>query len=268
MDKVRFLRKPKFHQPRLLVGWEPDAGALGAGIITYLRQELKVEEFCRLSPLGYFPLGAVSIENDVVEFPTPTLYFSEKSNLILFHSTQPAQAQYEFLSLLLDLAEEFKVRRIYTVGGLVSRIGHLERRRVLAVFNRPELREELSYHSLSFVSYHGSTSMNGFLLWLAKRRDLRAVSLWGEVPFYLANREDPRMMEVMLKSLCQVLDLQVDLSRCRQRAEEQERRIAEIRRQSPRIDDYLEKVEKGLELTEEESLTLVREMEDLLREAY
>ncbi len=268
MDKVRFLHRPKFHRPRLLVGWEPDAGAMGAETISYLRQELGAVEFCRLSPLGYFPLGAVSIEDDVVEFPTPTLYFSERSNLILFHSTQPSQAHYEFLSLLLDLAEDFKVRRIYTVGGLVSRIGHLERRRVLAVFNRPELREELSQYPLSFISYHGSTSMNGFLLWLAKRRDLRAVSLWGEVPFYLANREDNRMVEVMLNSLCQVLSLEIDLSQPRQRAEEQERRIAEIRQQSPHIDNYLEKVEKGLELTEEESLNLVREMEDLLREPY
>ncbi len=268
MEKIRFLKRPKIRRPCLLVGWEPDAGALGGELIDYVSQEVGAEEFCRFNPLGYFSLNAVSIEADVIEFPTSTLYYSEQANLILFRSMQPSQAQYEFLSLLLDLAEELKVKRIYTIGGLVSRTGHLGKRRVLTVFNRPELRQELSPYPLDFISYHGSTSMSGFLLWLAKRRRLSAVSFWGEVPFYLANIEDRRMVEIMLESVCQVLELQLNLSACQQRAEQQERRIAEIRRQRPHIDEYLERVEKGIELTEEEGLTLVREMEDSLHEPY
>ncbi len=258
------------YHPSMLVGWSPDAGELGIKAINFLNRQIGAEDFGDFEPLGFFPLGGVIIEEDVIRFPISRFFSSESDNLIIFASSQPTSKQYEFLNLVLDVAKEFQVKRICTIGGLISKtIAHTEKRKVYSVVNHPGLKMELTkYDMVTDLNYHGSTSMSGFLLWLAKKREIEALSLWIEVPFYLSSEEDPRATKIILKHLSNMFDLQIDLSELEQEVRTQEEKIAQLREANPQINEYIGRLERGKELTEEEEATLTREISGVLREDW
>jgi len=51
------------------------------------------------------------------------------------------------------------------------------------------------------MNWKGPPAINSYLLWVAKKRDIPGVSLWAEIPFYLAVGEDFQAIKIGLSFL-------------------------------------------------------------------
>jgi predicted ATP-grasp superfamily ATP-dependent carboligase len=247
--------------PYLLVAWSPDAAEVGWRVGNYLKKHLPGRESGEIEPLGFYPLGGVEIKGDVIGFPRSKFYAFEGGNVVLFQATQPSSRRYRFLSLVLDNAERLGSPGVYTVGGIISMIAHTDERKVLAVVNAGELKESLAGYDLDTgLDYQGATSLSGFLLWVAKQRKIPAVSFWVNVPFYLAEKTDPRANKALLHFLNCRFGLGIDLEELDREIEIQEEQIARLRKQNREVDEYIARLELNVGLTQEEVGRLVEEI--------
>lgn len=262
---IKIYKEPRLRNPYLLVSWSPDVASLGARVTGYLKKALEAQECGEIEPLGFFALSGVAIERDLVQFPGSKFYFSHGHELLIFESTQPQRQHYQFLNLILDVAQSFKVRQVFTLGGMASGIAHSARRRIFTVVNRPGLKKDLAKFGLETeMFYQGLPSISSFLLWLARGRGIDGVSLWQEMPFYLAAVGDWRATKTTVELLDKGLGLHTDLDSLGQKAASQEVRLEQLRQLRSEIDGFIRRLEGGGELTQDEAQKLAGEVAEFL----
>lgn len=263
--------EPQFQSSSLVVGWVEDSGKLGSEVIEYLNTKLSADEFATMEPVDFFPLDGVSIIDDVAHIPESKFYYCQERNLILFQSSPPRAEWYRFLNSVLDVAEQYcHVKELYTVGGMVSLEPHTAPRELLAVVNSPGMRKALSRYDLSLdMNYQTPPgqrpTLNSFLLWMAKERNIRGANLWVPIPFYLIAVKDPQAWKEPLKFFDQRFVLGLDFTDLGKEIERQNEQLAQLRLRFPEIDSYIRRLEINLSLTEEENEKLVKEVEEFLR---
>ena len=275
---VKIWHEPELRNPFLVVGW-PDVGYVGIKAVTYLKEKLGARELGEIE-LNEFSLMPRSVITDGflegLEFPQSEFSYwineSSEQDIMICRSDQPAIRHYEFVNLILDVAQKFGVNRIYTVGGLYARVHHAAISPVLAVINTEKLREFVKSRGVEpGFDYHGPTSMNGLLIGVAKGRGLEGISLWGQVPHYLGEMPNPMIAQAVLKALTRMLEVDIDFNEIEAEAkyaeEKVEEMIAYLRGQHPEFNRYLERLEQGMapEFTEEESRRLFKEIEEFLK---
>ena len=271
-DLLKFSRQPKLQRPSLVVSWSVDAGKLGTKVADYLNKKLGGQSFCEIEPEDFFPFGGVMIEDDLVQFPESTFYACPKNDLVIFKSSPPSYEWYKFLNLILDTAEHYcHVKELHTIGGMISLSAHTTPRQLLGTFNSPATKESLSPYNLAgewdYETPPGQRpTLNSFLLWAAKRRNIPGVSLWVSIPFYLASVDDPKAQRSVLEFFNQRFDLGIDFHDLDEEIKRQNHIIAEVRSNFPDIDESIKKLEGNIMLSEEESVKLVKQIEDSLKE--
>lgn len=273
MEKHPFgiYRKPELQSSSLVVGWSEDAGKLGPKVIDYLNKKLGGEEFGEIEPADFFPLGGVSIEDNVAQFPESKFYCSQEKNLVIFKSNSPRSEWYKFLNSVLDVAEHYcHTKELYTIGGMVSLSAHTAPRQLLAITNSPEMKTALSQYDLArdmdYETPPGQRpTLSAYLLWAAKRRNIPGASLWVPIPFYLVSTEDPKAWRKAVQFFDDRFGLGIDFRDLDEEVARQNEKIAELRNQFPEIDDYVHRLESNLSLTEEEHGKLIKEIEEFLR---
>jgi proteasome assembly chaperone (PAC2) family protein len=220
----------------MFCGW-PGIGNIGISAIDSLRAVLKAQEFGEIEPWDFFNPRKVTIKKGLLkdlEFPGNKFYFQRirKRDLIFFiGQEQPSEGRiryaegkkaYKIANLVLDVAEKFGCRRVYTSGAAVTQIHHTVKPRVWAVPNKQSLIEEIREYKNTILmseiegrTNQGTiTGLNGLLLGVAKKRDLEAICLMGEIPYYLqgAPWPYPKGSKSVLEVLAKILDFKIDLS--------------------------------------------------------
>lgn len=267
----KLLTRHKFDSSSVIVVWNQDVGKLGPKIADYLFRELKCRPLAEIGPEGFFPLSGVAVERDVAQFPETKFYWSKNSNVVILRSDIPRLDWYKFINLVLDVAVKyFKVKQIYTVGGMVLPGAHTVPRTLLSVTNSPEMKKILGrYDVVRDMNYETRDdqrpTFSSYLIWAAKIRDIQAACLWVPVPFYLMTVEDPQACKKVLELFDEHLKLHLDFTDIDDQVREQNQRIAQARIQFPELDGYINKLESNLGLTSEEGEKLVKDMDELLR---
>ncbi len=267
---LRITSLPELQSPSLIVSWALDASRLGSDVVGYLKRKLGIQAFGEIEPQDFFPLGGVTVEGDILQFPESRFYASPRGNLVIFESTPPGSEWFSFLNTVLDTAEMLHVKELYGIGAMVSLGPHTTPRQILGTANLPELRESLKDFNLAggfdFETPPGQRpTLNSFLLWAARRRNVPGINLWVPVPFYLTSVSDPRAVKAVLEFLNRRFDLQLDFSDIDADIKAQNERLARIREAVPDIDAAMKKLETSIALTEEESQKLVKDVEKFLK---
>jgi proteasome assembly chaperone (PAC2) family protein len=271
-ERLRLSWQPELQSSSLVVGWSVDAGKLGRKVTDYLNRKLGGKSFGEIEPTEFFPLGGVAVEDDLVQFPESKFYSCPGKNFVVFRSDPPSYEWYKFLSLILDAAEHYcHTMEIYTIGGMVSLGSHTTPRELIGTFNSPELKKAFSHYNLSRgLDYETPPiqrpTLNSFLLWAAKRRNIPGVSLWVPIPFYLVAVDDPKARRRVLEFFNQRFNFGIDLSDLDEEIRQQDEKIAEVRNSFPDIDESISRLESNLRLSEEENQKLVQEIGKFLRE--
>lgn len=265
-------KEPKFRQSSLVLGWNEDIGRLGRNVTDYLNSGLKGEGFAEIEPEDFFPLGGVAIEGNLARFPGSKFYACPEQELVILQTDSPLARWYTFLNSVLDVAEHHcRVKEIYVLGAMISFGAHTTPRQLLAVVNSAETKETLSQYDLNkdmdYQTQPGERpTLNSFLLWLARERNIPGVSLWVPVPFYLAAMEDLQAQKKVLSFLNERLGLKIDFGDLDREIRKQNEQLARARSRFPQINDCINRLEGNLMLSEEENGELIRQIEDFLKE--
>ena len=152
-------QEPELNNPDMIVGW-PGIGNVGIITIETLRQALQAEELGEIEPWDFFYPNKVVIKADILidmGFPGSKFYFKRmpKHDLLFFiGEEQPATREsayaegkraYEMANLVLDVAQKFSCRRIFTSGAAIAITHHTAQPRVWAVANQKGLLSELQF---------------------------------------------------------------------------------------------------------------------------
>ncbi|MDP2917537.1 MAG: PAC2 family protein, partial [Dehalococcoidia bacterium] len=188
-----------------------------------------------IEPWDFFYPRKVRIKAGVIEeleFPANKFYYKklEKKDFIFFvGEEQPTDGTrvyaegskaYDMANLVLDVAQKFGCRRVYTSGAAVSLIHHQTKPRVWAVTSSLDMNREVKRFEntilMSEIEGRGDqgsiTGLNGLLLGLAKARGFEAICLMGEIPDYLSGAPFPypRASKAVLEVLTRLIGAQID----------------------------------------------------------
>jgi len=270
MDFLNFSNKPKLRNPTFVVCWEQDAGQLGAGVGTYLINSLAAEEFCKIDPVDFFPMSGVVITDNLVQFPESSFYAAPQKNLVIVYSTIPRYEYFHFLNLIADVAKEhYKAKELYALGGVISMAGPNAERDFWGTFTTPQLKKTLGKYNLSReldfeTPPGGRPTLNSFLLWTVKQREIPGVNLWVTIPFYMMGVNDVKGQKRLLKYLDERLKLELDYTEIDNAIKEQDATVVRLRKEQPEIERTFNKLENNLPITEQDHAALIKSVEEYL----
>ncbi len=231
---IKLFEQPELERPELICGW-PGIGNVGLVAVDTLKGMLLAEEFGEIEPWDFFYPKRVSIRDGLLqslEFPANKFYYQrlrERDLIFFIGEKQPAgeggmyatgEKAYKIANLVLDVAEKFGCRRVYTSGACVSPTHHALKPRVVSVASSTQLTEEVTrYQNTILMSGMGGregegviTGLNGLLLAVAKKRGLESICLMGEIPDWLAGSPFPypRASKSVLEVFADILGVTID----------------------------------------------------------
>jgi proteasome assembly chaperone (PAC2) family protein len=289
--------EPELNEPDLIVGW-PGIGNVGILAVETLRRQLEAEHLGEIEPEPFFYPNGVVIKSGVIEalnFPGSRFYYKKTTqrDLIFFvGEEQPAETgstyasggkAYEMANLVVDVAQKFHCRRVFTSGAAVSAIHHNYTPGVWAVGSDSRLLAEINdRRSGRFrselqgrASQANISGLNGLLVGVAARRGIPAACLMGEVPDYLARSPMPypAASRAVIELFTQMYGLTLDLTELNEMQREMNGVVEQLFNQFP--DELKEKISQRAQvrveaeevITEEDKKWMEEHIEDLFKPA-
>ncbi len=262
--------EPELKDPVMIVGW-PGIGDVGLVAVDTLRATTEAVELGEIESWDFFYPKKVIIKTGILEdleFPTNKFYFKrfERNDLIFFLGEEQPKKQtasgyaegeeaYRMANLVLNVAEKFGCRRIYTSGAAVAFTHHSVRPRVWAVPNTEKLMEEIKKYPntilMSHVEGRGGrgfiSGLNGLLLGAARKRGFEGVCLMGEIPVYFQGLliPYPGASKSVLKVFGEVLGIKIDFGKFDEKYQGMEKKIEDIYSQIPsEVKEQLDKLKE------------------------
>lgn len=225
-------RKPRLKEPIFIEGL-PGVGHVGKLVAEHLVEELGAKKIMEIySP--HFPPQVIVEDDGTIRLVRNEVYAYKskgKNDLLMLvgdHQSTSNEGHYELCSVFLDIAEEFKVKRIYALGGYG--VGQLvDTDTVLGAANNKNLVKELKEYGVEFRANEpggGIVGASGLLLGLGALRGIDAACLMGVTSGYLV---DPKSAQAVLKVLSKILEIEIDMQALADRASEMEKIVAKLR---------------------------------------
>ena len=233
MENCKFVKNPKLKSPCLIAAW---SGMGGVALISAktLQQKLQAEECGEILPHDFFSPAEVLIEDHVIQvpkFPENKFYFwdkGERHDLLIFVGNDQPQRAWEFAHLILDVAEEFRVRRIYTTAAFPLWMHHSKEPNVWGTATSVQLVKYLEAYGVMPMGEGSIGGLNGLLLGVARQREMEGVCLLGEMPIYATRIANPRASQAVLEVLTKMLGLEIDLEDLTAMAEQMEPNMEQL----------------------------------------
>jgi hypothetical protein len=218
--------------PTLLAGW-PGMGSVGVGAINYLRRQLGAEPFADVDMTDFFCHEEVVVEDGIAklpEIPSHVFYHVPGKDLIIFESESqvPGQGGISLMNSVLDLAGQMDVQTIYTAAALAMPMRHSEDVQVFGISNREALRDHLIPHGVEVLKEGQISGLNGLLLGFADVRNISAACLLSTMPHHVVQMPNPKASHEIVKVLCSLLDLEVDMTEMNEAVNEMSKVLGKI----------------------------------------
>lgn len=292
---ITYFREPQLENPILVASW-PGIANIGLLAIETLNDQLQTEELGEIEPMEFFYPKKVVIHNGELrdlEFPTSRFYYKrlkERDIIFFIGDEQPTEGgrayaegtkAFKMASMVIDVAEKFGCRRIYTSGAAVSAIHHTHEPRVWAVPNSRSLIDEIKRYKNTVIMSEieerqgqGSiTGLNGLTLGVARQRGIDAICLMGEIPVYLQGfpLPYPKATRAVLEVFGQVLGFKIDLREMDElvtRTEEETEQLfanfpPEVREQIDKLKSIIPAKPAARPITEEDKKKILEDIDKL-----
>ncbi len=262
VTRIVVYKKPKVKNPVFVEGL-PGIGNVGRVAAGYLVEELKAEKFAELISDHFLPLALTREDSTLHLLKAEFFYWKAKRknqrDLILMigdsQSVDP-QGQYEITTEILKFLRKFKVKEIFTLGGLS--IGEeVEKPKVIGLTNDPSLVKKYSKYGIIFdtgTRVGSVVGIAGLLIALGKYYGMKGVCLLGETAG-LPIIPDHKSAESVLKVLVKILNLKIDLTKLEKKIENMKDFLKKMKEAQARILSQL--LIKPTRKVEEERLTYI-----------
>jgi uncharacterized protein (TIGR00162 family) len=212
----------------VLIEGLPGIGQVGKLVAEYMIHILNAEKIGEIHSI-YFPPQVILEEDGLARLARNELFLYRSGGkdvvfLVGDHQSTSNEGHYLLADCYCEIAEELKVKQIYTLGGFG--VGHLVNGpRVLGAVNRKELRQPLESAGVTLERNEpggGIVGAAGLILGLSAPRGIDAVCLMGETSGYLV---DPMAAASVLAILSKLIGIPVDPTKLNDRAAEMEKAI-------------------------------------------
>ena len=280
MEELRFDHKPVLEHPVLIAafrGWND--GAQGASLAGgYLAKAWGAEQFASIEPEEFYDFQAtrpmVSLVDGLtrrIDWPENDFYHASPEGLgraaMLLLGVEPNLRWRRFSGLVVDLAKEYKVEMVVTLGALLADVPHTRPAPVTGTASDLDLVEQLG---LQASRYEGPTGIVGVLHDACREASLPSVSLWAAVPHYVSLAPSPRAALALCQRLGDLLDTKIDTAELEQAVEAYTQRVTEAVATDEETAEYVQELERRAEMIDETELpsgdSLAAELTRFLRE--
>lgn len=219
--QIKIWDKPILKEPVLVCGL-PGSGYVAKIAVDFLVSELKAIPLATIYSYHFPPQVLIKADGSAELSKHEMSYVRGKNHDLLLYTgdSQPVNpaAEYELSNKILDLAEEFGVRRVFTLAAYIT--GQFVKiPRVFGTATNHELLKTLIQSGANVMSEGTITGMNGLIIGLAALRGMEGACLLGETSGYVM---DPKASHAVLSLLKKVLGLEVDLTPLEERAKQGE----------------------------------------------
>ena len=166
-DAVSHIRRPRLRQPFLILsfsGWS-DAGSSATSAVRYLIEQLLASELAKIDPEEYYDFSVqrphVRLVDGQREIEWPSYdfhYYKTGSDLeqdfIFASGAEPHLHWKSFASTVLDLARQWKVARIITLGALLDEVLYTKPVPLNGFSSDPGVDEAVGLHALAVPGTH------------------------------------------------------------------------------------------------------------------
>jgi predicted ATP-grasp superfamily ATP-dependent carboligase len=280
MEELVFDHRPVLDRPVLIAafrGWND--GAQGASLAGgFLAKTWGAEQFASIDPEEFYDFQAtrpmVSLVDGItrqIDWPENDFYHASPEGLgrgaLLLLGVEPSMRWRRFSSLIVDLAREYDVSMVVTLGALLADVPHTRPAPVTGTAGDPQLVEQLG---LQMSRYEGPTGIVGVLHDACNRASLPSVSLWAAVPHYVSLAPSPRAALALCQRLGDLLEATIDTAELEQAVEAYTERVTEAVSSDEETAEYVQELERRAEMIDETSLpsgdSLAAELTRFLRE--
>lgn len=286
LGQVVFYERPELRYPDMVAafaGWA-DASQVATGTVAYLIRKLDAIRFAEIKADEFYDFSslrpAVTVDRGMIaslKLPRNSFFYwqnkKEERDLVLLHAIEPHLHWQEYTDLILDLAIELNVNRIYMLGGLYDRVPHTREPMISGVVSEPDLIHVLAKYNIVPIDYQGPSSIHGLLLTSSVHRKIEAISLWGHAPFYVRVEANPMVCLGLIRKLIQLVGIEVDLEELEKAGEYLHDMLARLLADSPHLRRYIKKLEQQYKVEgpiagepSEDVGRIIKEVEDFLRD--
>jgi proteasome assembly chaperone (PAC2) family protein len=287
MDPLSFTTVPTLNRPILVLafaGWN-DAGVSATFAAKFLSQRLGGNKFASLDPETFYNFveqrPQVRLRNGEREILWPANEFSYVrdtrlvQDVIIGIGVEPHLRWRAYIDSILQIVQQCQVELVVTLGALLADVAYSRPVRLTGSASDPALAQRLH---LSTSRYEGPTGIVGTLGDAFKRQGLPAISIWANVPHYIAVSPNIKAALVLVRRVFTLLDFSADLSDLESAASDFDRRVANVLASDTKVAEYVRRLEEREEDEDEEEEypgntdalpsgeDLARELEEFLRE--
>ena len=260
-DKLKIYSRPKFNNPRLLMGFSGwmNGGEVSTGTVKCLIDKLDAQRFAEIEPAGFyiysFP-GSMEvtalfrphtqIKDGIIksyEIPSNTFFYSEQSNLILFLGKEPNLNWEEFTECIFSVCAEFGVEMIYFIGSVAGLVPHTREPRLFCSVSQSELKETFQHYGVKFSNYEGPASIVTYLTSNCGNQDIKMVSLVAAIPAYVQGN-NPKCIEAVTRRIAGMLELEMEFDDLTTISEQFEKKLHEVVQEQPELESNIHKLEE------------------------
>ncbi|MBU0634886.1 MAG: PAC2 family protein [Candidatus Omnitrophica bacterium] len=223
---IKIVKRPRLKNPILIAAW-PGMGNVAVRAVEFMIEQLKPRLLAEVSSEGFFYSHEAWIINSQISLPRLPkgrfFYWSNpasRNDLIIFLcEAQPAvEKGYEYAEFVLELAEEFKIKRIFTFASMPVPIDHTQPSRVWATVTDKKLLKSLSSLDVKPMHVGQISGLNGLLLSVAKERRLEGFCFLAEIPLYAIQIENPKAAKAVLTVFSRIAGIKFDFSSLEERS--------------------------------------------------
>jgi proteasome assembly chaperone (PAC2) family protein len=231
MNKDRKLTKnAKIENPVMIIGLEGwvNAGKVSTFSVKYLIDKLSATKFGEIPVDKYHDYmlyrPVTSVKEGIMQSYTPPKneFFLSKEGknklLVLLLGHEPHRNWPKYADVVLKVAEEKGIKRIYTTGGFLADISYQGTTQISASANNEKILPELKRVGLELTNYTGPTSIYSEIMTRAKKKEIDTISLWSAVPMYVSGVY-PRAAYHIIEKTAQLIGLELDLTDLKKKAE-------------------------------------------------
>jgi proteasome assembly chaperone (PAC2) family protein len=264
---------PKLRDPIIVVtlsGWV-DAGMAGAGSVAVLAEQLEASRtFGRIDLADLMDLQQTrptvhlvdGVSREII-WPAIELVAGRAGrDVVVCVGPEPSLRWRAVLAEIVDAAARLGVARAFTLGGIPSLASHRRPVEVLATATSAELVTEAGAWR---NDYTGPTGAQSALAVLLGQAGIPTISLWAQVPHYVAAGPSPPAIRSVLARLRELGGVEVDLSVLDDQTRAYVDRVEEGIADRPDILEAVRQIESGSEAPLPSGDELASEIERFLR---
>ena len=283
---VNMERRPELERPVLIAGftgWNDAAEAASLAVRT-MGEQWEARRFGAFDGEEFFDYQTTRPQIKLVEGVTRTVEWPENElsatearvgalggrGAILLSGPEPNFRWRAFSQAVVNLARDFDVRLVVTLGALLADVPHSRPVSVAANAQDPSLVENLG---LTASRYEGPTGITGVLHRYCASKDLPSVSFWASVPHYLSSVPSAPASLALLQSLSNLLGTSFDTTHLNSTSEDYQRQVSVAVAQDSDLASYVRMLEERYDAQTESGERnlpsgdeLARELERFLRE--